>query len=70
MFKKLLNTGLHNMYASPNSIRKIKSGRLKSLGHVARMRNIRRIQNLVRKPRGKRLLGRFRRRWEDNRTGL
>jgi hypothetical protein len=48
-------------------IRIIKSMRMRLAGHVARMgkkRNACRI--LVGKPEGKRLLGRRRRRWEDN----
>jgi hypothetical protein len=44
----------------------IKSGRMKRAGHVTRMgerRGVHRV--LVRKPEGKRSLGRPRRRWED-----
>ena len=55
------------MYSSPNSIRILKSRRLRWTGHVARMeqsRNAYRI--LVGKPESKRPLGRPRRRWEDN----
>ena len=55
------------MYSSPNIIRNLKWRRLRWAGHVARMersRNAKRI--LVRKPEGKRPLGRPRRRWEDN----
>ena len=55
------------MYSSPNIIRKLKWRRLRWAGHVARMeqsRNAYRV--LVRKPKGKRPLGRPRRRWEDN----
>jgi hypothetical protein len=53
----------HNLYSSPNVIRMIKSSRMRWAGHVARMgetRNAYRI--LVRKPEGKRPLGRPRRR--------
>ena len=55
------------MYSSPNIIRSLKSKRLRWAGHVARMeqsRNACRV--LVGKPEGKRLLGRPKRRWEDN----
>jgi hypothetical protein len=55
------------MYPSPSIIRIIKSRRMRWAGHVARMgekRNGYRL--LVRKPEGKRPLGRPRRRWVDN----
>jgi hypothetical protein len=58
---------LHNLYSSPNIIRMIKSRRMTGAEHVARMaekRNAYRI--LVRKPEGKRPLGRPRCRWVDN----
>jgi hypothetical protein len=50
-----------------NIVRVIKSRRLRWAGHVARMgegRGVYRV--LVGKPKGKRPLGRPRRRWEDN----
>jgi hypothetical protein len=57
---------LHNFYSSPNIIRQIKSRRMRWAGHVARMREERKVYTvLVRKPEGKRPLGRPRRRWED-----
>ena len=55
------------MYSSPNIIRNLKSRRLRRAGHVARMgqsRNAYRV--LVGKPESKKLLGKPRRRWEDN----
>jgi hypothetical protein len=61
-WRKLHNEELHNLYASPNIIR-----RMRWAGHVARMgepRNAYRI--LVGKPEGKRPPGRPRRRWVDN----
>jgi hypothetical protein len=66
-WRKLHNEELHNLYSSPSIIRIIKSRRMRWAGHVARMgekRNVNRL--LVRKPEGKRPLGRPRRRWIDN----
>jgi hypothetical protein len=66
-WRKLHNEELHNLYWSPSIIRMIKSRRMRWAGHVAwigEKRNAYRI--LVRKPEGKRPLGRPRRRWEDN----
>ena len=55
------------MYRSPNIARVIKSRRLRWTGHVARMEKSRSaFKILTGKPTGKRLLGRPRRRWEDN----
>ncbi|KAJ4440160.1 hypothetical protein ANN_08298 [Periplaneta americana] len=65
--RKLHNTELHALHSSPDTIRNIKSRRLRWAGHVARMdesRNAYRV--LVGRPEGKRPLGRPRRRWEDN----
>jgi hypothetical protein len=66
-WRKLCNEELHNLYSSPSIIRIIKSWRMRWVGHVARMgekRNVYRL--LVRKPEGKRPLGRPRHRWIDN----
>jgi hypothetical protein len=66
-WRKLHNEELHNLYSSPSIIRIIKSRRLRWMGHVARMgekRNLYRL--LIRKPEGKRPLGRLRCRWIDN----
>jgi hypothetical protein len=65
-WRKLHNEELHNLYSSPSIIR-IKSRRMRWVGHVARMgekRNVYRL--LVGKPEGKRPLGRPRRRWINN----
>jgi hypothetical protein len=65
-WRKLHNEELHNLYSSPSKIRIIKSRRMRWAGHVTRMvekRNVYRL--LVRKPDGKRPLGRPRRRWMD-----
>jgi hypothetical protein len=58
-WRKLHNEELHNLYSSPSIIRVIKSKRI-----LGKKRNAYRI--LVRKPEGKRPLGRPRRRWVDN----
>jgi hypothetical protein len=66
-WRKLYNEEPHDLYSSPSIIRIIKSRRMRWAGHVARMvekRNAYRV--LVRKPEGKRPLGRPRRRWVDN----
>jgi hypothetical protein len=65
-WRKLPNEELHNLY-SRNIIRLIKSRRMRWAGHVARIgekSNAYRI--LMRKPEGKRALGRPRHRWVDN----
>jgi hypothetical protein len=54
-WRKLHNEKLHKLYSSPNTIRMIKSRKMRWTGHVARWgekRNAYRI--LVRKPEGKR----------------
>jgi hypothetical protein len=66
-WRELHNEKFHNLYSSPNTIKMIKSRRMRWAGHVARMgetRNEYRI--LVEKPEGKRPLKRPRRRWVDN----
>jgi hypothetical protein len=52
---------LHILYLSPDTIRQIKSRRMRWVGHVG----IQVYRVLVRKPEGKRPLGRPRHRWED-----
>jgi hypothetical protein len=57
----------HNLYSSPNIIRKMKSRRMRWVGHVAHMaekKNVYKI--LIGKPEGKRPLRRHRCRWEEN----
>jgi hypothetical protein len=66
-WRKFHNDELHSLYSSPNTVRVIKSRRMRWTGHVARMgegRGVYRV--LVVKPEGKRPLGRPRRRREDN----
>jgi hypothetical protein len=64
--KRLQNGELHNFHSTPDTIRQIKSRRMRWAGHVARMgegRNLYRV--LVGKFEGKRPLERPRIRWED-----
>jgi len=66
-WRKLHNDELNDLYSSPNIVRGIKSTRMEWTGHVAcigKRRGVYRI--LVRKPEGKRPLGRTRSIWEDN----
>jgi hypothetical protein len=65
--RKVHNEELNDLYSSHNNFRVIKSRRMRWAGHVTRMgvkRGVYRV--LVGKPGGKRLLGRPRRRWDDN----
>jgi hypothetical protein len=65
-WRKLHNEELHNLYSFPDIIRQVKSRRMRWAGHVACMGEERKLYKvLVRKPEGKRPLGRPRRRWED-----
>jgi hypothetical protein len=58
---------LRDLYSSPSIIRIIKSRRMRYAGLVARMREKRNACRLfVGKPKGKRPLGRRKRRWVDN----
>ena len=66
-WRKLHKADLHALYSSSNTIRSLKSRRLRWAGHVARMvqfKNEYRV--LLGKPESKRSLGRPRCRWEDN----
>jgi hypothetical protein len=66
-WRKLHNEELNDLYSSPNTVRVIKSRRMRWAGPVACMgegRGVHRV--LVGKPEGKRQLGRPRRRWESN----
>jgi len=64
---KLYNDELNNLYSSPNIVRVIISRKKIWEGHVARMgegTGVYRV--LVRKPEGKKPLGKLRRRWDNN----
>jgi hypothetical protein len=66
-WRELHNDELHSLYSSPNSVRMIKSGKIRWAGPVACMgegRGVYRV--LVGRCQGKTPLGRPRRRWEDN----
>jgi hypothetical protein len=65
-WRKLQNEELHDLYPSPCIIIMIKSRRMRWAGHVARMGVKKNAYRLLVKPEGNRLLGRPRRRWEDN----
>jgi hypothetical protein len=66
-WRKFHNEELNDLYYLPSIVWVVKSRRMRWAGHVARIgeeRGVHRV--LVRKPEGKRPLGRPRRRWEDN----
>ena len=66
-WRKLHNEELNDRYSAPNIGRVIKPRRMRWAGHVALMAEKSGVYRaLVGKPEGKRLLGRARRRWEDN----
>ena len=66
-WRKLRNEELNDLHSSPNIVRVIKSRRMRWAGHVARMGEERGVYRvLVGKPKGRRPLGRPRRRWVDN----
>jgi hypothetical protein len=58
---------LHGLYSLPGIVRVIKARRMRWAGHVVCMGLLRCAYNiLVRRPEGRRPLGRPRHRWEDN----
>ena len=59
------NEELNGLYSSPNIVRVIKSRRMRWAGHVARMGEERGAYRVL-VGKGKRPLGRPRRRWVDN----
>jgi hypothetical protein len=65
-WRKLHSVELHNLYSSPDTIRLVKSRRMRWVGPVACMGEERKVYKvLMGKPLRKRPLGRPRRRWED-----
>jgi hypothetical protein len=65
-WRKLNNEELYNLYSSPDTIRKVKSRRMRWAGHVARMGEERKVYKvLVGKPEERRPLGRPRHRCEN-----
>ena len=71
-WRRLHNEELNDLYSSPNIVRVAKWRRMRWAGHVARMGEERWVYMiLLRKPEGRRQLGRPRLRWVDNiRTDL
>jgi hypothetical protein len=66
-WRKLHNVELHGLYSSPGIISVIKPRRMRSVGHVERMGEVRGAYNiLVGRLEGRRPLRRPRRRWENN----
>jgi len=66
-WRKLRKGELNDLYFSPSIVRVIKLRRMRWVGHVACMGERRGVYRvLVRKPEGKRQLGKPRRRWEEN----
>jgi hypothetical protein len=66
-WRRLHNEELHTSYASPNICRVIKSMRMIWAGHDPRIGKMRNAHNIfVGKHEGKKALGRFMRRREDN----
>jgi len=66
-WRRLHNEELNDLYSSPNTVRVIKSRRMRWAGHVAHMGEERGVYRvLVGKLEGKRPLGKPRRRWVDN----
>jgi hypothetical protein len=64
-WRKLHNEELNDLYSSPTIVRVMKSRRMRWAGHIPRMGEERGLYRvLVGKPKGKRPLGRPRRRWE------
>ena len=66
-WRRLHNEELHSLFLSPNTVRVIKSRKLRWAGHVTRMEEGRSaFKMLTGTPTGKRPLERPRRRWEYN----
>jgi hypothetical protein len=46
-WRKLYNEELHDLYSLPNIIRMIKSRRMRLLGHVVNMREVRNVYKML-----------------------
>jgi hypothetical protein len=65
-WRKLHNEELHNLYSSPYIIMQIKSREMRWAGHVTRMgEETKMCKVFMGEPKGKRPLGRRKRRWDD-----
>jgi hypothetical protein len=63
----LHNEELHNLYASPDIVRVIKSRRMRLARHVVSIGGMKNVLKIfIGKPEGKRPLRKPRRGWEDN----
>ena len=66
-WRRLHNEELNDLFSLPNTVRVIKSRRMRWAGHVARMDEEKGVYRvLVGQPEGRRTLGRPGRRWVDN----
>jgi hypothetical protein len=65
-WRKPLNEQLTDLYSPPNIVQVIKSRRMRWAGHFARIEERRGVYRILVGTEYKRLLGRPRRRWEDN----
>jgi len=65
-WRRLHNEELYNMYVSPSIIRVIKSRRMRWVGHIAWLQDMRNIYQFRRKPWNEKTLGRYGDWWEDN----
>jgi hypothetical protein len=66
-WRELRNKKLYALYCSLNFVQVIKSRRMRWVGHVVHKRGRRGAYRvLTGSPKGRRPLGRFRHRWEDN----
>jgi hypothetical protein len=64
-WRKKHNEELHSLYSFPDTIRQVKSRRMRWVGHVARVGEERKVYKvLVGKPEGKVPLETLRRRWK------
>jgi hypothetical protein len=66
-WRKLHNKELQGLYSSPGIVRVSKARKMRWVGHVACLGEVRGAYNiLVGRPEGRRLLRKPRRRWDDN----